>query len=101
MKNTGRGAMRPTRSSRLSGGRRSWSTAFVRSRTPYESAVGSLSSASASSTSSAIAATVVDQDAVAVAGEHPRLAPRARAAGEDDDRGAVARRDVPALELEA
>ena len=48
----------------------------------------------------ALAAAVEEQHAVAVAGEHARLALRAVAAREGDDRGAVARGDVPALELE-
>jgi hypothetical protein len=48
----------------------------------------------------ALAAAVVEQHAVAVADEHPRLPARARASGEDDDRRAVARRDVPAVEVQ-
>ena len=47
-----------------------------------------------------LAATVEEQHAVAVPGEHPRRPLRAVAAGERDHRGAVLRRDVPALELE-
>ena len=48
----------------------------------------------------ALAAAVEQQHAVAVAGEHARLPLRAVAARERDHGGAVARRDVPALELE-
>ena len=48
----------------------------------------------------ALAAAVEEQHAVAVPGEHARLLLRAAPAGEGDDGGAVARRDVPALELE-
>ena len=48
----------------------------------------------------ALAAAVEQQHAVAVAGEHAGLLLRAVAAGEGDHRGAVARRDVPAAELE-
>ena len=49
---------------------------------------------------SAFASTVVEEDAVAVADEHPRLPAGTGAAGEDEDGGAVARGDIPALELE-
>ena len=48
----------------------------------------------------ALAAAVEEQHAVAVRGQHPGLLLRAVAAGEGDDGGAVARRDVPALELQ-
>ena len=48
----------------------------------------------------AFAAAVEQQDAVAVAGQHPRVLLRPTTAGERDHRGAVARRHVPALELE-
>ena len=49
----------------------------------------------------ALAPPVVQQDPVAVAREHPRGLPGAGAAREHDHRGAVLRRDVPALQLQA
>ncbi len=45
----------------------------------------------------AFAAAVEEEHAVAVAREHARVRLGAAAAGERDHRGAVARRDVPAL----
>ena len=49
----------------------------------------------------ALAATVEEQHAVTVAGQHPRLVLRSGPAGERDHGRAVLRRDVPALQLQA